>query len=247
MGRYQLPVYRVALRMLGDRADAEDAAQDAFLQAWQRCRGSPVAAGSTWLYRIVTNRCLNIRRSARRTEPLPDGLEVEAPASRPDQIVEAASELEALAEAIARLSPEQRRRWCCGRSRAARMRRSPGCSASAWPRCVDGCTGPGLSCWRLCDHGRMTDLHAESLPCGADVAALVEQVGDGRAGERSAHQATRPYCQTALEELGRLWAPVDRFARVPVRVPAGMAVAVLGRVRERVGGGGQVLLGGGRA
>ena len=51
----------------------------------------------------------------------------------------------------------------------------------------------------------MTDLHAESLPCGADVAALVEQVGDGRAGERSAHQATCPYCQTALEELGRLW------------------------------------------
>ena len=27
MGRYQLPVYRVALRMLGNRADAEDAAQ----------------------------------------------------------------------------------------------------------------------------------------------------------------------------------------------------------------------------
>jgi hypothetical protein len=71
-------------------------------------------------------------------------------------------------------------------------------------------------------------------------------VGDGRAGERSAHQATCPYCQTALEELGRLWARVDRFARVPVRVPAGLAVAVLGRVRELVGGGGQVLLRGGR-
>ena len=42
--------------------------------------------------------------------------------------------------------------------------------------------------------GVMTDLHAESLPCGADVAALVEQVGDGRAAERSAHQATCPYC-----------------------------------------------------
>jgi uncharacterized alkaline shock family protein YloU len=92
----------------------------------------------------------------------------------------------------------------------------------------------------------MTDLHAESLPCGADVAALVEQVGDGWAGERSAHQATCPYCQTALEELGRLWAPVDRLARAPVGVPAGMAVAVLGRLRELVGGSGQVLLGGGR-
>jgi RNA polymerase sigma-70 factor (ECF subfamily) len=107
--RYQLPVYRVALRMLGDRADAEDAAQDAFLQAWQALPGfAGRSRFSTWLYRIVTNRCLNIRRSARRIEPLPEGLEVEAPASRPDRIVEAASELEALAEAIARLSPEQR-------------------------------------------------------------------------------------------------------------------------------------------
>jgi uncharacterized alkaline shock family protein YloU len=94
--------------------------------------------------------------------------------------------------------------------------------------------------------GVMTDLHAEYLPCGADVAALVEQVGDGRAAERSAHQATCPYCQTALEELGRLWAPVDRLARVPARVPAWLRLAVLGRVRELVGGGGQVLLGGGR-
>ena len=107
--RYQLPVYRVALRMLGDRADAEDAAQDAFLQAWQALPGfAGRSRFSTWLYRIITNRCLNIRRSARRTAPLPEGLEGEAPASRPDQIVEAASELEALAEAIARLSPEQR-------------------------------------------------------------------------------------------------------------------------------------------
>jgi uncharacterized alkaline shock family protein YloU len=94
--------------------------------------------------------------------------------------------------------------------------------------------------------GVMTDLHAEELPCGAEVAALVEQVGDGRAAERSAHQASCPYCQTALDELGRLWAPVDRLARVPVRVPAWLALAVLGRVRERVGGGGRVLLGGGR-
>jgi RNA polymerase sigma-70 factor (ECF subfamily) len=107
--RYQLPVYRVALRMLGDRADAEDAAQDAFLQAWQALPGfAGRSRFSTWLYRIVTNRCLNVRRAARRTEPLPGGFEGEAPGSRPDRIVEAAGELEALAEAIASLSPQQR-------------------------------------------------------------------------------------------------------------------------------------------
>ena len=81
----------------------------------------------------------------------------------------------------------------------------------------------------------MTDLHAESLPCGVEMAALVEQVGDGRAGERSAHQAACPYCQTALEELGRLWAPVDRFAQarlLAAQVEVSIAAGTLDPARE---------------
>ena len=58
--RHQGLVYRVALRMLGSDADAQDAAQDTFVRAWRGLHGfrgqSTVA---TWLYRIVTNRCLN--------------------------------------------------------------------------------------------------------------------------------------------------------------------------------------------
>ena len=105
--RHRLATYRVALRMLGDESDAEDATQDAFVQAWRNLGGFRAdAAFPTWMYRIVTNRCLNMLRARRRTEPLPQ--DREAPASRPDQIVETASELEALAEAIARLSSEQR-------------------------------------------------------------------------------------------------------------------------------------------
>jgi RNA polymerase sigma-70 factor (ECF subfamily) len=58
------------------------------------------------MHRIVINRCLNVLRARRRTEPLPAGRE--APASRPDRIVEARWEVEDLKLAIARLSPEQR-------------------------------------------------------------------------------------------------------------------------------------------
>jgi RNA polymerase sigma-70 factor (TIGR02960 family) len=54
-------------RMLGSFQDAEDALQDSLLTAWQGLRGFEGRASlRTWLYRIVTNRCLNARRSASR-------------------------------------------------------------------------------------------------------------------------------------------------------------------------------------
>ena len=105
--RHRLGTYRVALRMLGDESDAEDATQDAFVQAWRKLAGFRAdAAFSTWMYRIVTNRCLNMLRARRHTEPLPS--DREAPASRPDRIAEGRWQVEDLVRAIGRLTPEQR-------------------------------------------------------------------------------------------------------------------------------------------
>lgn len=54
-------------RMLGSFQDAEDALQDALLTAWQGLHAfEERAAFRTWLYRIATNRCLNVLRSASR-------------------------------------------------------------------------------------------------------------------------------------------------------------------------------------
>ena len=54
-------------RMLGSFQDAEDALQDTLLNAWQGLGGFEGRASiRTWLYRIATNRCLNVRRSASR-------------------------------------------------------------------------------------------------------------------------------------------------------------------------------------
>ena len=54
-------------RMLGSFQDAEDVLQDTLLAAWQGL-GSFEGRASlrTWLYRIATNRCLNVLRSAKR-------------------------------------------------------------------------------------------------------------------------------------------------------------------------------------
>ncbi|WP_374111252.1 RNA polymerase subunit sigma-70 [Nocardia sp. JCM 34519.1] len=54
-------------RMLGSLQDAEDALQDTLLAAWQGLGGFEERASiRTWLYRIATNRCLNVRRAASR-------------------------------------------------------------------------------------------------------------------------------------------------------------------------------------
>lgn len=59
--------FALALRILGNRADAEDVVQDTFLKVWTH-RGRWVtqrAKFSTWLYRVVTNRCIDFIRQPR--------------------------------------------------------------------------------------------------------------------------------------------------------------------------------------
>lgn len=54
---------RLARRIVGNEAMAEDIVQDALLRVWINApRWRPQAAFRTWLYRIVVNLCLNARR-----------------------------------------------------------------------------------------------------------------------------------------------------------------------------------------
>lgn len=66
--RYQGPMYRLAVRMLSSKADAEDVVQEVFLTAWRRLgQLQQDAALVGWLYRMTTNRCLNVIRARRPT------------------------------------------------------------------------------------------------------------------------------------------------------------------------------------
>jgi RNA polymerase sigma-70 factor (TIGR02960 family) len=69
VGPHERELQMHCYRMLGSVQDAEDAMQDALLAAWQGLRGFEGRASvRTWLYRVVTTRCLNARRSARRRQ-----------------------------------------------------------------------------------------------------------------------------------------------------------------------------------
>jgi RNA polymerase sigma-70 factor, ECF subfamily len=78
--KYAGRLYAVAYRMLGNRADAEDAVQRALLKCFAaRASYSPRWAVSTWLYRALANVCIDeLRRRKVRNETAPD----DAPAIR---------------------------------------------------------------------------------------------------------------------------------------------------------------------
>ena len=107
--RHQDKAFALAYRMLQRRSLAEDIAQEAFLRVCRAAaRYRPDAAFTTWLYRIVTNLCLDHeRRAARGPAPLPDGTAVPDRAATRDPI-EACERAERVRDALAALPARQR-------------------------------------------------------------------------------------------------------------------------------------------
>ncbi len=67
--KYEKTVYNLALRMVGDRDDAFDMTQEAFIKAYgslSSFRGD--SKFSVWIYRIATNVCLDFLRSKSRKQ-----------------------------------------------------------------------------------------------------------------------------------------------------------------------------------
>jgi RNA polymerase sigma-70 factor (ECF subfamily) len=72
MRRHQAEVFNVAYRMLGNRQDAEDATQDAFIRAYRSFPSfDPDRPPGPWLKKIAVNVCLN-RLEHRQDLPLID-------------------------------------------------------------------------------------------------------------------------------------------------------------------------------
>lgn len=112
--KYQKRVYTLTVRMCPTPELAEEAAQEAFLSAWQGLpffRGD--AAFSTWLYRLASNACVDLLRKERRHQgtSLDDdtvGAEIPDTKPTPEEAAET-KELRAQIEAgLRQLSPEHR-------------------------------------------------------------------------------------------------------------------------------------------
>jgi RNA polymerase sigma factor (sigma-70 family) len=64
---YQERIYRLALRVCGDAALAEEAAVDSFYKIWSKSRQWRGQTGAdTWMYRVTVRTVLDLRRGRRR-------------------------------------------------------------------------------------------------------------------------------------------------------------------------------------
>ena len=114
---HQRVVYRTALAALGRHEDAEDAAQEAFIQAWRRLGGfRGEAAFRTWLLTITWRKALDRRRSRlawwKRAAPVPEDREAFADVTNadpsPERFALARDEARRAQREISNLSPTLR-------------------------------------------------------------------------------------------------------------------------------------------
>lgn len=116
-------VLRLALRITGSYSDAQDIYQEAFLKAYSRLGSFRFECSfSSWIYRIVTNLCLDhLRKNRRRRESRAVGVNVEGdeydslsqvaddrPANNPEQQVLCREVSAHISHALTKLTPRER-------------------------------------------------------------------------------------------------------------------------------------------
>jgi RNA polymerase sigma-70 factor (ECF subfamily) len=111
---YQQPAYNLAYRMLGERREAEDATQEAFLRAYRNLhRYDADRPFKTWLLTITSNHCIDRLRRRRLTllsidEPLPAHPSLTSKAPSPEDAAISGERSEAMQALLAKLSPDYR-------------------------------------------------------------------------------------------------------------------------------------------
>jgi len=105
MRRHEDRIFGLSMRMMGNRHDALDATQEAFIAAFKNAtKFKGDAQFSTWLYRIAINACTDLLRRKKRLVPTEE-VEVEDRGYRIENDVPLRIDL---AKALAQLSPDHR-------------------------------------------------------------------------------------------------------------------------------------------
>jgi RNA polymerase sigma-70 factor (ECF subfamily) len=119
VGRHQARLFGAMLRMLGNRLDAEEVTQEAFVRAYAALAAfDPQYRFSAWLYQIAVNLAINYRwkrsrevmvgRDAPEADRYFEGLPDTGPAGRPDALSVEADQRRRLWAAVAALPPDAR-------------------------------------------------------------------------------------------------------------------------------------------
>ena len=105
--RYQRVLYNVAWRFLGDREEARDVVQGAFVKAWAKLPTfDPRHRFFSWIYRIVVNESLNARSRRPPLQTLEES-ELSAPGG-PEEVLRSRERTDCLQAALLRLTGDDR-------------------------------------------------------------------------------------------------------------------------------------------
>jgi RNA polymerase sigma-70 factor (ECF subfamily) len=106
---YEVPVYNYVLRMVGDRALAEDLTQEVFMRIYQslpsfslRCRFT------TWLFQVAKNRVIDELRARERRPRAAVSIDDVPPFEVVDAPIERHETIDAVWRAVAALNPDLR-------------------------------------------------------------------------------------------------------------------------------------------
>lgn len=111
VNRHLAYVLHICRRKLGNEAEAEEAAQDVFTSVWKNAANwqSGNAKVSTWLYRIASNRCIDILRRRRPTQDIDTIAEPVDPAANSEAEQMIADRNRLIRTALQALSGDQQR------------------------------------------------------------------------------------------------------------------------------------------
>ncbi len=113
--RYQAPIFRLAMRMVRDRSQAEDIVQDTFIAAWRKLPTLVEPAAFTgWLYQVATRRSLDVLRRKRPQETFDEEYRAtEGVGDQPDPATSAVrrAEIDDFRRALDALSDDLRTCW----------------------------------------------------------------------------------------------------------------------------------------
>jgi RNA polymerase sigma-70 factor (ECF subfamily) len=104
INKHQRMIYSLCYRMTGSLADAQDLAQETFIEAYRHLAGYRAEARfSSWLYRIGVNRCLNWKKRQALERRLKEEKPPEAVTSSED-----GARTHEVQQALMKLPPKQR-------------------------------------------------------------------------------------------------------------------------------------------
>lgn len=108
--KYKVMAYNIAYRMLRDEETAKDLSQEGFISAYESLENFNYGCKfSSWLYRIIVNKCKDHLKAVRETAPLDDFSDIiPAGGCTPEQAVSARQTGDAIQRALRALPDEYR-------------------------------------------------------------------------------------------------------------------------------------------